>query len=71
MLTIQERIEVLWDRSDTKLDWLQLETLQRDILTASKTRTDLGDYSTDHSPDYYLRAMDAALAAFTRRGSIY
>ncbi len=72
MPTIHERIEALWNTpSSTKLDWLKLETLQRDILSAAKHRTDLGDHSRHHSADYYLRAIDEALAAFTRRGAMF
>lgn len=56
--TINERIDALWDRPDRKLDWLVLESLLRDILK-------------QHVPSPALRQIDEAVAAFTRRGSVY
>ena len=58
-MSITERIDVLWDRpSCEKLDWLELEQLLQDILRS-------------YEPTPALREVDEAIAAFTRRGSVY
>jgi hypothetical protein len=57
--TIYERTQALWDRpGHSKLNWLELEQLLRDILK-------------NHQPTPALRQIDEAIGAFTRRGCVY
>jgi hypothetical protein len=67
---IQKRLDDLWDKpGHSKLDWLELEQLLRDILCAARHKKAIQNGRNENVD--YLMAIDEAIAAFTRRGYTY
>ncbi len=68
---IRRRIDHAWDIPGYKVDWLQLETTLRSILSETRRLSEEYEYTDTEALEVAneaLELVDEAIAAYTKRG---